>query len=204
MLLEEFMRLAIVPVLAMALVASGCDRQSPPAAQGNVSADASAISQDEVQPDPAGAPAPKADKIDRSQAGTAAPAYAFTDSTGKSLTLAAFRGKPTLVNLWATWCAPCVKELPTIDALAAREAGKLNVLAISQDMDATKVAPFLASRDLKRLAVYTDPGMAWVPAVSPTLPTTILYSSDGKEVLRVVGDMDWAGAEAAKAIAEAK
>ena len=197
------MRLAIVPVLAIALIAGGCDRQSPPAAQGNVSADAAAISEDEVQPDAAGAAAPKADKVDRSQAGTAAPDYAFVDSAGKSVTLAAFRGKPTLVNLWATWCAPCVKELPTIDALAAREAGKLNVLAISQDMDAAKVPPFLAERDFKTLAFYTDPKMAWVPIVTPTLPTTILYGSDGREVLRYVGDLDWAGDEAAKLIAEA-
>ncbi|MES2337064.1 MAG: TlpA disulfide reductase family protein [Pseudomonadota bacterium] len=191
-------------MLVAALLAGGCDRQSNAPAQGNVVAadDANAISEDEVAPSTA--PAAATDKIDRSHAGEAAPTYAFADMAGKATTLAAFRGKPTLVNLWATWCAPCVKELPTLDALAARDGAKLNVVAISQDMKADKVAPFVAAKGFKALATYTDPKMSWTPAVTPTLPTTILYGSDGKEVLRVVGDYEWDGAEAAKLIAEAK
>jgi thiol-disulfide isomerase/thioredoxin len=61
-----------------------------------------------------------------------------------AVTLAAFRGKPLLVNLWATWCAPCVREMPTLDRLAVREKDKLQVLVISQDLDgAAKVTPFV-------------------------------------------------------------
>lgn len=199
------MRPLFLPVLAAALLAGGCDRQSSAPAQGNVGAvgdDATMVSEDEVAP--SAAPAAVADKVDRSHKGEAAPAYPFADMGGKATTLAAFRGKPTLVNLWATWCAPCVKELPTLDALAGRTAGTLNLLAISQDMKVDKVAPFVADKRFKSLSVYTDPRMAWTPAVTATLPTTILYGSDGREVLRVVGDYDWAGEEAAKLIAEAK
>lgn len=205
------MRLAIVPVLAAALLAAGCDRQSSSEAQGNAASgnataatDVTAISADEVQPSAAPATTAKADKIDRSHVGEAAPAHRFVDTTGRTVTLADFRGRPTLVNLWATWCVPCIRELPTIDALTAREAGKLNVVALSQDMNPEKVAPFVAARGFKALKVYTDPKMAWVPGVTATLPTTILYDSGGKEVLRVVGDLDWAGAQAAAAIGEAK
>ncbi len=203
------MRLLLLPVIAAALLAGGCDRQSDAPAQGNlagatvaVAADANAVSEDEVT----GSTAPTAppEKIDRSHAGEAAPAHQFADLTGKTTTLAAFAGKPTLVNLWATWCAPCVKELPTLDTLTARDGAKLNVVAISQDMKADKVAPFITDKGFKALKAYTDPKMSWTPAVTPTLPTTILYGSDGKEVLRVVGDFEWDGPEAAKLIAEAK
>lgn len=200
------MRVSIPLALPALLLAAGCDRQSDAPAQENVAVAedaANVVSADEVAPS-ATPPAVRQDKIDRSHAGSPAPTYAFTDRTGKVTSLKAFAGKPVLVNLWATWCAPCVKELPTLDALSAREAGKLAVVAISQDMAAEKVAPFVAARGFKALATYTDPKMSWTPAVTPTLPTTILYGSDGTEVLRVTGDMDWAGAEAAKLIAEAK
>lgn len=206
MLLEELMRPLYPLVLAAALLAGGCDRQSRGSAQGNVvtaADDANMASEDEVAPS-AAPPAAVTDKVDRSFAGTPAPTFGFADLAGTPTGLAAFRGRPTLVNLWATWCAPCVKELPTLDALAARAGGSVNIVAISQDMQVAKVAPFVAAKGFKALAVYTDPKMAWTPAVTATLPTTILYGSDGKEVLRVVGDYDWAGADAAKLIAEAR
>lgn len=199
------MRVSLLPVIAAAVLAAGCDRQSDAPAQGNV---AGAASPDEVSPDevaPSGNAAPATTRTaDRSQAGAPALDATITDLTGKSATLAAFRGKPVLVNLWATWCAPCVKELPTLDALAKREAGKLAVVAISQDMDAAKVAPFVKEKGITALAVRTDPDMHWTPRVTPTLPTTILYDSAGREVWRMVGDYDWAGADAAKLLAEAK
>lgn len=198
------MRSTIVPVLAVALFAGGCDRQSPSAAQGD-GADAGAatgVSADEVRP--AGRQTPAAGGFDRTHRGEAAPAHPFTDLSGKAATLADFRGKPTLVNLWATWCTPCVRELPTLEALAVREGGRLNVVALSQDMTPGKVAPFVAARGFRALKVRIDPGMAWVPAITATLPTTILYDAAGREVWRVAGDLDWAGDAAKKAIAEAR
>ncbi|MDG5488331.1 TlpA disulfide reductase family protein [Sphingomonas sp. BGYR3] len=142
---------------------------------------------------------------DRTQVGTPAPDYAFTDADGKSLTLATFKGKPVLVNLWATWCAPCVAEMPTLDALAKRETGKLAVLAISQDMDgAKKVLPYLEKAKLLNLVPYLDPDLRFSVGLNASLPTTILYDSEGREVWRYVGPMDWSSEAAAQMISEAK
>ncbi|SEM93411.1 Thiol-disulfide isomerase or thioredoxin [Sphingomonas gellani] len=190
------MRIAACLMLVPALLAAGCDRHSPVAGQGNEAAAAPAAT-------PATAPAATpaaAGRIDRSYKGEAAPAFAFTGPDGKATTLAAFRGKPVLLNLWATWCGPCVKELPTLDALAKREAGRLTVVAISQDTDASKVAPFLKDRHLTTLTPYTDEKMVWVPAVASNLPTSILFDAEGREVWRVLGDMDWTGPAAADAL----
>jgi len=197
---------ALLPVtLAAALLTAGCDRQSGAPAQENVGqVSADEVSPDEVAPSAAAPEAASRREVDRSHAGEAAPDAAFADLSGAGGTMASFRGKPVLVNLWATWCAPCVKELPTLDALAKREARRLTVVALSQDMDAAKVEPFVAAKGYAALAVRTDPKMGWVPRVTPTLPTTILYGSDGREVWRMVGDYDWAGADAAGLIAEAK
>jgi thiol-disulfide isomerase/thioredoxin len=178
-------------ILALALLAlPGCDRQN---AANSQASDA-----------PAEAPASAGAGIDRSQAGKPAPDVQFKDPDGEPATLADFNGKPLLVNLWATWCAPCVKELPTLDALA-RRPGAPQVLALSQDMsDQAKVSAFLAEKKLG-LEPYQDPDMAMSSALGVTiLPTTVLYGSDGKEIWRYTGDMDWTGAEAAKLLSEAR
>ena len=176
-------------MLPAILLAAACDRQSAPGEQAN---DVAAV------PD-----APVAGAIDRSHKGEAAPAFGFTGPDGRPASLATFRGRPVLLNLWATWCAPCVKELPTLDRLAARSAGKLQVVALSQDMDTAKVAPFFAERRFAALKPYTDARMAWTPAVAANLPTSILYDGAGKEMWRTTGDLDWTGATAARALAEA-
>ncbi len=106
-----------------------------------------------------------------------------------------------LLNLWATWCGPCVRELPTLDALAKRERGRLAVVALSQDIDPAKPAPFLADRHLAALDAYTDPSMRWLAGITATLPTSIIYCIDGRERWRVTGDRDWSGAAAAKDLA---
>lgn len=150
------------------------------------------------------APAPASlAKLDRSHKGEAAPAFPFVDAQGKKHTLADFRGKPVLLNLWATWCAPCVKEMPTLDALAAREGDRLQVLTISQDFDAAKVAPFFAEKKFRKLQPYRDPDLAFSTQLGVNLPTTILYDAAGREIFRMSGDADWSGDAAAKLIAEA-
>ena len=97
--------------------------------------------------------------VHRDHKGEAAPAAQFTDPDGKPATLADFRGKPVLVNLWATWCAPCVKELPTLDKLA--KSGAIEVLAISQDMGPhPSVVAFLQGHRIGTLKPYQDSKMA--------------------------------------------
>jgi thiol-disulfide isomerase/thioredoxin len=142
--------------------------------------------------------------VDRSHKGKLAPAVMFSDPDGTQMGLGNFAGKPTLVNLWATWCAPCVKELPTLDRLAAAHKGDFNVVAISQD-DAphASVVAFLQSNKITNLDAFQDPKMGLSGAMgAEVLPTSILFDANGKEVWRYVGDLDWTSPEAAKLLAE--
>ncbi|MEP9404027.1 TlpA disulfide reductase family protein [Sphingomonas sp. VNH70] len=181
------------------MAVGGCDKRA--AAPEQATADGTVP---DVAPANTAAAPETPGKVDRSRQGEAMPAFAFRDGAGKPVTLAAFRGKPLLLNVWATWCAPCVREMPTLDALAARSGDALTVLAVSQDLEPAKVQPFLTERKLTHLAAYLDPDLQFTTKLGLNLPTTILYGADGKEVWRVTGAMDWAGADAAKLIAEAR
>ena len=141
--------------------------------------------------------------VHRDSAGKPAPDAVFTDPDGKPAKLADFKGKPVLVNLWATWCAPCVKELPTLDRLA--RSGGVKVVAVSQD-DAphASVVAFLQAHHIATLEPYQDSKMGLSGALGPdtVLPTSILVDASGKEVWRYVGDLDWTSPEAAKLLSE--
>ena len=146
--------------------------------------------------------------VHRDHKGEPAPAATFNTPDGGAIGIAKFKGVPVLINLWATWCAPCVKELPTLDRLAAshREDGALGVITVSQDTGPqASVAAFLTKLKVKDLGAYHDPKMALSGALGPdtVLPTSILYDANGKEVWRYVGDLDWTSAEAAKLLSEA-
>ena len=181
------MRILLVTACLLAL--AGCQKASEPQNQGAE----------------AGAPGMIVKAADRTHKGKPAPDISFNDPDGNPTSLKAFAGKPTLVNLWASWCAPCVKELPTLDRLARAEQGKLNVVAISQDMGPhASVVAFLQSHGIKSLGAYHDPKMALSGKLgAEVLPTSILFDAEGREVWRYVGDLDWTGAEAAKLLAEA-
>jgi thiol-disulfide isomerase/thioredoxin len=143
--------------------------------------------------------------LDRSHKGQPAPEATFHGAEGAETSLAEFSGSPVLLNLWATWCAPCLKELPTLDRLSQSQEGVI-VLAVSQDMGPQpSVAAFLASHKITDLGAYHDSRMALSGALGPdtVLPTSILYDASGKEVWRYVGDLDWTSAEAARLLAEA-
>jgi thiol-disulfide isomerase/thioredoxin len=180
-------------VLGLAVALAGCNKESSEKAQPQPSANAAGAKAEGLS-----------GTIDRSHKGSAVPDFTLTDQSGKRATLASFKGKPLLVNLWATWCAPCVAELPMLDKLAADKAGALKVLTVSQDMSNTeKVAPFLAAK-AAHLEPWLDPknDLAFHCDAS-TLPTTIYYDGSGKEVWRYVGGHDWTGADTATMLAEA-
>ena len=196
-----------IGLVGLGLLVAGCDRKSPAPEQANVVA-ANTVSADEVAsgptPDEATGPAASTEKLDRSHKGETGPTVAFTAPDGKSVTLASFKGKPLLLNMWATWCAPCVAEMPTLDAAAKSMEGKVQVIAVSQDMQgAEKVTPFFAEKKFTTLKPYLDPKLGLSLAYQANLPTTILYDSAGKEVWRMTGGYEWNTPAAAKLIAEA-
>lgn len=129
-----------------------------------------------------------------------APVTSFQDPAGAPKRIADFKGKVTVVNLWATWCGPCVIEMPTLAKLAAEYQGKpVEVVAISVDRpdDAGKARAFIAKH--APLAFYHDPKMALPFAFKPTasgMPTTIIYGADGVERGRLAGGADWGGKDA--------
>ena len=173
------------PAILLALALAGCDSQT-------------------AEAPPAPPPGKPSEAIDRSQAGTPAPDVEFEDPAGEPASLADFRGKPVLVNLWATWCAPCIAEMPTLDALAARR-DDIEVLAVSQDLDGQeKVDAFFAEQKFEQLDPYIDPDIELMTALrADNLPTTILYDAEGREVWRKMGIADWNGAQAGALIDEA-
>lgn len=144
--------------------------------------------------------------IDKSKAGAPLPDVAFADGNGTKVTLKQFSGRPVLVNLWATWCAPCVAEMPQLDRLAGDYAKDgLQVVTVSQDsMGADKVLPFFNAKHFKHLKPWLDAenGLGFHYGMG-VLPTSVLYDADGKEVARISGALDWTGDEATALLEEA-
>ena len=122
------------------------------------------------------------------------PDLEFLDANDKPMRLADFTGKALLINLWATWCAPCVKEMPSLDRLqAAMPKDKFLVLPISLDGPSKpKVAPFYKEQKLDNLGIYFDKGRKAMSVLGVTLlPTSILVDPAGRELGRLEGDADW-------------
>lgn len=125
---------------------------------------------------------------------TEVPALAFTDADGNPVSLADFRGKVVLLNVWATWCPPCVKEMPSLDRLQAALGGDgFQVVALSLDRGGkAQVEPFYMEKDLDHLAIYLDPKMTAMKALKlQGLPTTLLIDADGREIGRLPGEAEW-------------
>jgi thiol-disulfide isomerase/thioredoxin len=122
-----------------------------------------------------------------------APPVAFADATGKPVRLADFAGRPAVINLWATWCAPCLKEMPALSRLQADFAGRLTVAAIAEDHGGGKiVAPFVARQKLPDLKIYLDPEQSVAEAFGVRgLPTSIVLDARLRVVGRVEGAADW-------------
>jgi thiol-disulfide isomerase/thioredoxin len=191
--------LPIVSGLTLAILLAGCGKPRPAEPTENKAAPAAAPAA-AVGGDESGA-----GLLDRSHAGSAAPTSSFQDPDGEDVSLTDFRDRPLLLNLWATWCGPCITEMPTLDALSAHEKGRIRVLAVSQDLNgASKVDAFFNKYNFANLAPYVDPETGLTEALHvDTLPTTILYDAAGREVWRIIGKEDWSGARAATLLAEA-
>jgi thiol-disulfide isomerase/thioredoxin len=124
---------------------------------------------------------------------------AFRDAEGNEVRLADFSGKVALVNLWATWCAPCRAEMPSIDRLAAEMAGgELAVVALSTDrFGAERIREFFDEIGVGALAIYQDKRSEVARAAGALgLPVTLLLDREGREVARLTGDADWDSPEA--------
>ena len=134
--------------------------------------------------------------IDRSHKGSQLPDFLLSDPAGKELRLQSLQGKPLLVNLWATWCAPCLAEMPDLDAMAAGKAQTLLVVPISQDMEGWKaVDGFFKAGRFRTLQPYLDQPGSFAEAVKARgLPMSILYDARGREVWRVAGTLQWGSA----------
>ena len=148
-------------------------------------------------PPPPPAPSPQARNLGQWQPATTRGepvALDFVDGEGAARSLAEWRGRVVLVNLWATWCAPCVEEMPALDRIAARLGGPdFDVVAISVDRQgAAVVAPFLGKLGLTRLAPYLDPSNAAVRVLgAPGLPVSVVLDREGRELGRVLGAAEW-------------
>jgi thiol-disulfide isomerase/thioredoxin len=132
-----------------------------------------------------------------------APDLAFNGPDGQPTTLAAFRGRTVLVNLWATWCPPCLREMPSLDRLEAEFGGPaFSVVAINIDtryLDKPKA--WLAKHEIGRLAYYADPQAGVFQALRAArkvegMPVSLLVDPAGCELALLQGPADWASADA--------
>ncbi|MBL6852932.1 MAG: TlpA family protein disulfide reductase [Alphaproteobacteria bacterium] len=124
----------------------------------------------------------------------AVPQVAIGDASGASLSLASFKGKYVLLNLWATWCGPCVKELPALAKLkSAAGSDRFAVVAVDVGRNtAGEARDFLNAHDAKALDTYVDSNTALLHAFNAFgLPLTVLIDPQGREIGRAVGPAAW-------------
>jgi len=133
---------------------------------------------------------------------TPAPPITFTDGAGKTLSLDDFRGKVVLVNFWATWCGPCIEEMPALAKLDGALGGPdFVVVAISIDRGGAAVTkPFLDKLGAGSLGIYVDVSTK-APAAfhTPGLPTSVIIDREGRLRGKLLGPADWSG-EAARTL----
>lgn len=170
--------LALVAVTIASAIYSGGDRPSGAPTSRNDQAAATAPSQTFVIHE---TPQPH-------------PEITFEDGSGRPLTLASFKGRTVLLNVWATWCVPCREEMPTLDALEAALGGPgFDVVPLSVDRAGPEaVRRFYAEIGIQHLGLYVDASMrASFDLGAVGLPTTLLIDADGRELGRLVGPAEW-------------
>jgi len=141
------------------------------------------------------------------KSGLKVPGLAFQDATGKSLTLGDWRGRTVLLNLWATWCVPCRKEMPALDALQQKLGSPdFEVVAVNIDTrDPDKPKAFLKELGISKLAYYADPSAKTFQDLKEIgrafgMPTTMLVDKQGCELGTIAGPAEWASDDAVKLI----
>jgi thiol-disulfide isomerase/thioredoxin len=135
------------------------------------------------------------------------PDVTFTDASGKAVTLADFRGRTVLLNLWATWCVPCRREMPALDALQSELGGQdFQVVAVNIDTrDTAKPKQFLQDIGVHKLAYYADPTAKIFQDLKAIgrafgMPTTMLVDPRGCELGTIAGPAEWASQDGTKLI----
>jgi thiol-disulfide isomerase/thioredoxin len=135
------------------------------------------------------------------------PDLSFQDVNGKPLTLANWRGRTVLLNLWATWCVPCRKEMPALDALQQKLGGPdFQVVAVNIDTrDPEKPKTFLKELGIAKLTYYADPTAHTFQDLKEIgrafgMPTTMLVDRQGCEIGTIAGPAEWASDDAVKLI----
>lgn len=139
-------------------------------------------------------PAAGLEKFRGAEAPKPVPPLAFVDGDGRRADLADFKGRLVLLNLWATWCGPCVKEMPSLDRLQAQLGGDaFQVVALSLDRGGRDVvAPFYERTGVKNLSLFLDPASGAMQTLGLRgLPTTLLIDQEGRELGRVEGAVEW-------------
>ncbi len=118
------------------------------------------------------------------------PTFSFSDSHGQTMSLSGFKGHGLILTLWATWCAPCLTELPTLDRLAA---DGVRVIAVNQDLGGQDVAErYMQKHRLQHLALYTDPTGSVAERLGVAgLPVSVVINREGREIARVSGALNW-------------
>ncbi|MFT7569278.1 MAG: thiol-disulfide isomerase/thioredoxin [Paracoccaceae bacterium] len=138
-------------------------------------------------------------KFEPATAPAALPTSAFTEQDGAKRVLADFGGQIVLMNFWATWCGPCVREMPSLERLHQKLGSKdFTVIALSEDRKGwDKITPFRKQLGLTALPLFHDVGSKMMfGAKVGGLPTTILIGRDGKELGRLTGHAEWDSDEA--------
>jgi thiol-disulfide isomerase/thioredoxin len=124
---------------------------------------------------------------------------AITTLDGKEVRISDFRGRVVLLNFWATWCAPCIREMPSLDRLQAELGHDVDVLAVSEDSGGGEaVTRFLAKTPVQSLTFYLDEQKHLARAFEARgLPTTFIIDQDGRIRARLDGAAEWDSPEMA-------
>ncbi len=128
----------------------------------------------------------------------AQPSAQFTLLDGTKMRLSDYKGKVILLNVWATWCAPCIAEMPMLDVLQAEKGGSdFEVVTVSLDRTAEEAVIFFRDNKIDNLQAWHDASFGLsATLLLPGLPTSVLYDRNGRETARISGEVDWTSPEA--------